>query len=112
MTEEELNEKLYNLDDSLLGKLPTLPSITLDSFFVDYYSKEFKDFKKVWEQYKPVHPKDNYDPEPPKKESRWFVVHDDAYDTYVTEHHTKKEALKEMKGCLSSCWLIKGKIVK
>ena len=30
MTEEELNEKLYNLDDSLLGKLPTLPSITLE----------------------------------------------------------------------------------
>lgn len=46
-----------------------------------------------------------------KKEPRWFVVHDDAYDTYVSEHHTKKEALKDMKWC-SDCYLIKGKIVK
>ena len=51
------------------------------------------------------------EPEPPKKEPRWFVVHDDAYDCYVEEFHTKKEALKDMKGC-SDCYLIKGKIVK
>jgi len=47
-----------------------------------------------------------------KKEPRWFVVHDDAYDTYVSEHHTKKEALADMKNSLSCCYLIKGKIVK
>ena len=51
------------------------------------------------------------EPEPPKKEPRWFVVHD-GYDSYVSEFHTKKEALADMKGSLSCCWLIKGKIVK
>lgn len=45
-----------------------------------------------------------------KKEPRWFVVHDE-YDCYVEEFHTKKEALKDMKGCCN-CYLIKGKIVK
>lgn len=56
-------------------------------------------------------PKQEPEEEHPKKEPRWFVVHDDAYDTYVSEHHTKKEALQDMKGC-SYCYLIKGKIVK
>jgi hypothetical protein len=51
------------------------------------------------------------EPEPPKKDPRWFVVHD-GYDSYVSEFHTKKEALEEMKGGLSHCFLIKGKIVK
>lgn len=51
------------------------------------------------------------EPEPPKKEPRWFVVHD-GYDTYVSEFHTKKEALADMKDSLSCCWLIKGKILE
>ena len=51
------------------------------------------------------------EPDPPKKEPRWFVVHD-GYDTYVSEFHTKKEALNDMKDSMSCCWLIKGKIVK
>ena len=51
------------------------------------------------------------EPEPPKKEPRWFVVHD-GYDSYVSEFHTKKEALADMKDSLAHCWLIKGKIVK
>ena len=51
------------------------------------------------------------EPEPTKKEPRWFVVHD-GYDSYVSEFHTKKEALADMKDSLSYCWLIKGKIVK
>ena len=56
-------------------------------------------------------PKQDPEEEKPKKEPRWFVVHDDAYDCYVSEHHTKKEALKDMKWCCN-CYLIKGKIVK
>ena len=51
------------------------------------------------------------EPEKPKKEPRWCVVHD-GYDCYVSEFHTKKEALADMKDSPSCCWLIKGKIVK
>ena len=51
------------------------------------------------------------EPEPPKKEPRWFVVHD-GYDCYVSEFHTKKEALADMKDSMSYCWLINGKIVE
>lgn len=89
MTKEQLDKKLHNFDDSIF----------------------MRSYASIWNQFQPVHPQ-MPEPEPPKKEPRWFVVHDDAYDTYVSEHHTKKEALKDMKGSLSSCWLIKGKIVE
>lgn len=52
------------------------------------------------------------EPIPEKKESKWFVVHDDAYDCYVEGYHTKEEALHDMKASLSHCYLIKGKVVK
>ena len=95
MTEEELNEKLR-----------TPPYLNVEPY---YYFMNARRLQQQIERefgYKP-HP----EPEPPKKEPRWFVVHD-GYDTYVAEHHTKKEALADMKDSLSHCWLIKGKIVK
>ena len=86
---DDLNDKVHNFDDSIF----------------------MRSYASIWNQFQPVYPQ-RPEPEPPKKEPRWFVVHEGEYDTYVSEHHTKKEALEEMKNSLWYCYLIKGKIVK
>ena len=46
-----------------------------------------------------------------RTEPKWFVVRESYDGDCVSCFHTKKEALKDMKGCCN-CYLIKGKIVK
>lgn len=101
-TKEQLEEELHKpyLDVPPLSKEYKMPW----SVDKELYDRMMELLKSL-----PPHPPED---QKPKKEPRWFVVHDDAYDCYVSEHHTKKEALADMKGSLSCCWLIKGKIVK